>query len=185
MGKFIALLRGINVGGAGTLPMKELVAIIESLGAKNARTYIQSGNAVFELDGKANSTAAGIKAFAAKLTAAIDKKCGFAPLVLILDAKEFARFAAANPYPEAEPEPKSLYLLFFLTAKPAAANLKSLEPLCSPTERYELHKSVLFLHAPDGIGRSKLAANVERKLGVPITARNWRTVCKLLEIASA
>jgi uncharacterized protein (DUF1697 family) len=184
MGKFIALLRGINFAGAGTLPMKELVVLLESLGATNARTYIQSGNAVFELDGKAASTGAGKKAFAVKLTAAIDKKRGFAPLVLILDANEFARLAAANPYSEAEPEPKSLHL-FFLTGKPAAANLKSLEPLRSPTERYELHKSVLFLHAPDGIGRSKLAANVERKLGVPITARNWRTVCKLLEIACA
>jgi uncharacterized protein (DUF1697 family) len=179
---FIALLRGINVGGAGTLPMKELVAILESLGATNARTYIQSGNAVFELDGNAASTDGGKQTFAVKLTAVIDKKSGFAPLVLILDAKEFARLAAANPYPEAEPEPKSLHL-FFLTAKPAAANLKALEPLRSPTERYELHKSVLFLHAPDGIGRSKLAANVERKLRVPITARNWRTVCALLQIS--
>jgi uncharacterized protein (DUF1697 family) len=184
MCNYIALLRGINVGGAGTLPMKELVAILESLGATNARTYIQSGNAVFEIDGKAASTGAGKKAFTAKLAAAIDKKHGFAPLVLILDVKEFSRLAAANPYPEAEAEPKSLHL-FFLTGKPATANLKSLEPLRSPTERYELHKSVLFLHAPDGIGRSKLAANVERKLGVPITARNWRTVCKLLEIAGA
>jgi uncharacterized protein (DUF1697 family) len=184
MPTFIALLRGINVGGAGTLPMKELVAILESLGAKNARTYIQSGNAVFELDGQTAASLAGKKAFAAKLTAAIDKKRGFAPHVLILDAQEFARLAAANPYPEAEPEPKSLHLFFF-DAKPAAANLTALETLASPTERYELHKGVLFLHATDGIGRSKLAANVERKLGVPITARNWRTVCKLLELAGA
>jgi uncharacterized protein (DUF1697 family) len=184
MPTFIALLRGINVGGAGTLPMKELIAILESLGAENARTYIQSGNAVFEFDEKAAANPAGKKAFAAKLTAAIDKKRGFAPHVLLLDASEFARIAAANPYPETEPEHKSLHL-FFLDAKPATANLKALEPLRSLTERYQLLQTVLYLHAPDGIGRSKLAANVERKLGVPITARNWRTVCKLLELAGA
>jgi uncharacterized protein (DUF1697 family) len=182
MPTFIALLRGINVGGTGTLPMKELVSILESLGAQNPRTYIQSGNAVFELEGKLAAGAAGKKAFSAKLSAAIDKKRGFAPHVLILDANEFAKLAAANPYPEAEPEPRSLHL-FFLDAKPAVANLKSLESFRGPTERFELHKTVLYLHAPDGIGRSKLAASVERKLGVPITARNWRTVCKLLEIA--
>ena len=177
MKTYIALLRGINVGGKGLLPMKELVAILESLGCRDVKTYIQSGNAVFEHSESEASKLAG------KISAAIAKKRGFAPHVLVLDAKEFQRAVDGNPFPEAAEEPKSLHL-FFLDSKPAKATLKSLDSLKSDNEQFELRGSVFYLHAPDGIGRSKLAANVERKLGVPATSRNWRTVCKLLEIAN-
>jgi uncharacterized protein (DUF1697 family) len=173
----VALLRGINVGGKGLLPMKELVAILESLGCRKVTTYIQSGNAVFQHEDAVASE------IASKLTAQIAKSRGFAPHVLVLEAKEFKRAMDGNPFPEAAAEPKSLHV-FFLDSKPAKAALKSLESLKSESERFKLRGSVFYLHAPDGIGRSKLAANVERKLGVPATSRNWRTVCRLLEIAN-
>lgn len=177
MKTYIALVRGINVGGKGLLPMKELVAILESLGSQKVTTYIQSGNAVFQHKVGEASKLAG------KTSAAIEKKRGFAPHVLVLDAKELKQAVDGNPFPEAEAEPKSLHV-FFLDAKPAKATLKPLTVLKSDSERFELSGNVFYLHAPDGIGRSKLAANVERQLGVPATSRNWRSVCKLLEIAN-
>jgi uncharacterized protein (DUF1697 family) len=174
----IALVRGINVGGKGLLPMKELVAILESLGCHDVKTYIQSGNAVFQ---HKCDVAAGL---ASQVTARIASSRGFAPLVLVLEATALAKVVAANPFPEAAAEPKSLHA-FFLDAKPAQAKLASLANLQSKTERFELRGSVLYLHAPEGIGRSKLAKNVERQLGVAATGRNWRTVCRLLEMADS
>jgi uncharacterized protein (DUF1697 family) len=156
--------------------MRELVTILKSLGGGNVTTYIQSGNAVFR------HQASEATKLARQITAEIAKSCGFAPHVLLLAAAELAKVVEANPFPEAAAVPKSLHT-FFLDAKPAKASLSSLGSLQSKTERFELRGSLLYLHAPDGIGRSKLAANVERRLGVAATARNWRTVCKMLEIA--
>lgn len=175
MATHVALLRGINVGGQGTLPMKELVTILESLGCRSVRTYIQSGNAVFE-----HSPTAAAK-LADKLTKAVDKARGFAPQVVMLEAKQFAKIAKSNPFPQAVAEPKSLHV-WFLAAKASNANVEALTKLKSKTEQFQLTSAAFYLHAPDGIGRSKLAAHVERHLGVAATARNWRTVCELLEL---
>lgn len=174
---YIALLRGINVGGSGKLPMKDLAAILESLGCREVRTYIQSGNAVF-----AHQDAVAAK-FAAALSTRIKKNHGFAPHVQILERKALEQVAAENPFPAAADEPKALHV-FFLDSKPAKAKLELLAELQSPTEQWKLRGTTFYLYAPDGIGRSKLAANVERRLGVAATSRNWRTVCKLLEIAN-
>jgi len=174
---YVALLRGINVGGNGVLPMKELVAILESLGATGVKTYIQSGNAVFQ-----HKAAEGTK-LAKKLTSAIDKTRGFAPQVVVLESRKFAKIARANPFPEAEAEPKSLHV-WFLSAKASEADVAALTKLKTKTEQFQLTSAALYLHAPDGIGRSKLAANVERHLGVAATARNWRTVKSLIAIAA-
>ena len=178
MKTYIALLRGINVGGKGLLAMTELAAILETLGSRNVTTYIQSGNAVFQHKDSETDTSR----LAKDMTAKIAKSRGFAPHVLVLEAKEFKRAVAGNPFPEAAADHKSLHL-FFLDSKPARATLKLLAGIKSESERFELRGNVFYLHAPDGIGRSKLAANVERKLGVAATSRNWRTVCKLLEIS--
>lgn len=176
MKTWIAFLRGINVGGKGMLPMKELAAILESLGAKNVRTYIQSGNAVFQ------SADAKPEPLAAKITAAIEKKKGFAPHVLLLDLPSLEKAAAGNPFPEAADDAKGLHL-GFLSAKPAKPNLEKLAQLKAPSERYKLTDRVFYLYAPEGVGRSKLAAAAEKLIGVPMTVRNWRTVCTVLGMA--
>jgi uncharacterized protein (DUF1697 family) len=172
---FIALLRGINVGGNNPLPMKSLVAILEALGAKNARTYIQSGNAVFQSAEKNAAT------LAARLSAEIKRLHGFEPRVLLLSAEALRTAIAANPFPEGEAEGKTLHL-GFLAEAPAAPDLEKLERLRLPSERYELVGKVFYLHAPEGIGRSKMAASIEKCLGVPMTDRNWNTVMKLNEM---
>ncbi len=172
----IALFRGINVGGKNRLPMKDLVAILEGLGFRNVRTYIQSGNAVFEA---ARGTGPGL---AAAIRAAVETAFGFEPAVLLLTLPELDAAIVENPFPEAVTDPRTLHVNF-LAAAPGAPDLDGLEALGTGSERFALIDRRFYLYAPDGIGRSKLAARAERLLGVPMTGRNWRTVCTLRELA--
>jgi len=169
---WIALFRGVNVVGKNKLPMKELVRDLEALRLRDVRTYIQSGNAVFRSSAR---TPAGL---AETISNAVERRHGFRPRVLLLRPRDLDRAILANPFPEAGADPKSLHL-YFLASVPASPDLAGLEEARSATERFEWVDRVLYLHAPDGIGRSKLAARVERCLGVPATARNWRTVLEL------
>jgi uncharacterized protein (DUF1697 family) len=176
MNTYIALFRGINVGGKNSLPMKGLIAILEEIGAKNVRTYIQSGNAVFKSIEKSPSR------LSKQLAAGIKKHYGFEPHVLLLGLEAINKAIAKNPFPEAEIEPSSLHL-GFLASRPKNPDLKKLDSLRKESERFYLSDHVFYLHAPEGVGRSKLAANTEKLLGVPMTDRNWRTVCKIKELA--
>ena len=177
MSTLIALLRGINVVGNNKLPMKELAALLTEMGLRDVQTYIQSGNVVFHTNAK-NKTA-----LAAKISAAIEAQHGFAPQVLLLDAEELREAMAGNPYPEAESVPRTLHL-FFLADAPQHPDLEALEALRTASERFMLAGKVFYLHAPEGFGRSGLAANAERLLGVATTGRNWNTVCKLAEMVA-
>jgi len=176
MKTYIVLVRGINVGGKHSLPMKELVAILEELGAQNVRTYIQSGNVL--LDSAEIDTGKLCKA----IGSAIKNSRGFEPHILLLTLAEMEKVVAKNPYPEAARDHKTLHA-GFLDCEPPKPDLKKLEGLQTETERFHLSGKVFYLHTPDGLGRSKLAAGAEKALGVPATFRNWRTVCKLLEVA--
>jgi len=171
--KLVILLRGINVGSTRSLPMKELAAILETLGFENVQTYIQSGNVVADAPGIAKDDAAD------EIAAAIEKRKGFKPAILILTVDELTRAMKDNPFRDAEADPSRLHL-FFLDFEPKSPDLASMDAAKSDTERYVLNGKVLYFHAPDGMGRSKLGANVERYLSVPATARNWRTVEKIL-----
>lgn len=177
MKTFIALFRGINVGGHNKLPMKALAAVLEGLGLQNIRTYIQSGNVVF--DGKANDK---VK-LTAQIGAAIRNSHGFEPKILLLDVARLEKIIAENPFPEAEATGNTLHFNF-LESVPARPDLAGIETLRAASERCALKGDVFYLHAPDGIGRSKLAANMERLLDVPVTGRNWNTVYKLQELAN-
>ncbi len=172
----IALFRGINVGGKNVLPMKELTSMLEDIGAKNVKTYIQSGNAVFQTE------EADARLLAHEIRAVTGERHRFEPHVLVLTLEEFEDAVESNPFPEAESEPKTLHLLF-LDSSPESPDLGSLENIKGERESFSLNDRVFYLHAPDGIGRSKLAANAEKLLGVPATARNWRTVGKVLALA--
>jgi uncharacterized protein (DUF1697 family) len=176
MNTWIALFRGINVGGHNALPMPALRALLEKDGCANVRTYIQSGNAVFR------SALAGAGTVEKRLGELVTKAHGFAPRVMVLTMRELEQAAAGNPFPEAETDPKSVHL-FLLAETAQAANLDGLEAIRAKSERYALKQRVFYLHAPDGFGKSKLAERAERLLGVPATARNWRTVTALLEMA--
>jgi len=177
MNTFVVLFRGINVGGKNILPMKELVAVFESLDLRKVQTYIQSGNVIFQ------AVADSTQELAKKIGAAVGNSHEFAPQVLVLSIQEFRNAIASNPFPEGENEPKSLHL-FFLESFPANPDVKRLESLQSASERFKLIGTVFYIHAPAGIGRSRLAANVEKALGVTVTARNWRSVSAILSLAT-
>ena len=176
MNTYIALFRGINVGGKNSLPMKGLVALLEYIGAKKVRTYIQSGNAVFQSASKNPSQ------LSKQLTAEIKKNYSFEPYVLIIGLDAIKKAMAENPFPEAEAEPGSLHL-GFLSSVPINPDLGKLNRLKKGSERFHLSDKVFYLHAPDGVGRSKLAASIEKLLGVPMTDRNWITVSKIRKMA--
>lgn len=172
----IALFRGINVGGNNSLPMKELVAILEGLGMRKIKTTIQSGNAVFQ------SAEKDLSQLSRKITAEIRSRQGFGPYVLILGLEAIKKAIAENPFSDAEADPGSLNL-GFLGSRPESPDLEKLSRLKKGSERFHLTDGVFYLHAPEGVGRSKLAASAEKILGVPMTDRNWRTVCKIMEMA--
>ena len=176
MRRWIALFRGINVGGNNLLPMASLVRDLEGMGLKNVKTYIQSGNVVF--DAKSASPASLKKAIIAE----VEAERGFAPQLLLLSPDDLQRAIRDNPFPQAASDPKSLHF-FFLERPPKKANAKGLQSAKAETESYVLTDLVFYLHAPNGIGRSKLASTAEKHLGVTATARNLRTVEKLLALA--
>lgn len=171
MHTLIALLRGVNVGGAHRLPMAELRSDLEAVGCEQVRTYIQSGNIVFRAD-------MDEAALAGAIAETVEERHGFRPAVMVLPAERLRKAMAANPFPRAEAEPRTLHL-YFLAEQPVEADLEGLEEVAAASERFHLGDRVFYLHTPDGYGRSKLAARVEAALGVAATARNWRTVTRL------
>lgn len=172
----VAFLRGINVGGRNRLPMRDLTAAIGSIGGTRVRTVAQSGNAVFEPPVGDEVTPAA--ALAARLEAAIEANHGVRPRVLVLDGADLRRALDGNPFPEAEDAPTTLHLFFFHGGEADAAGIGRLEGARAPSERWALRPGVVYLHAPDGIGRSKLAERLGRVLGDGATARNWRTATR-------
>lgn len=187
MPSHVALLRGVNVGGV-KLAMADLRAVLSSLGYTDVSTYIQSGNALFSTDGKDPA------ALAAEIEAALDKQLGMRPRVLVLTRDQLAQVIRDNPYPD-EPNPKMVHAVFLAEAPGpeqiaavAETEQKAAEKGCRDTAQYV--GRVLFLHTPDGFGRSELAIQLARRAG-PMsakgagTARNWATVNKLLGLCDA
>jgi uncharacterized protein (DUF1697 family) len=172
----VALLRGVNVGGRHSLPMKELRVLLGELGCENVKTYIQSGNAVF-------NTSANPGLLSQDITAAIERQFGFAPSVFLLTFDEYQSILGQNPFPDAVSEPKSIHI-GFVTEQPSAPDLETIESLKSATENYQLLNGAFWLHAPDGIGRSKLAAKIDKCLGVATTGRNWRSAKAIEDLAA-
>ena len=174
---WIALLRGVNVVGARKLLMKDLAALLERDGFAAVRTYIQSGNVVFE------SASGSARALEARIAGLILAHAGFTTRVLVLSSAELGGAVRGNPFPQAALDHKALHL-FFLSAPPVRPDLESLTRLRSGGEAFALRERVFYLHTPRGFAQSALHDKVERYLGVPATARNWRTANRLLAMAA-
>lgn len=169
MDTFIALFRGINVGGNNIVPMKELVSLLSAHGYTGVKTYIQSGNVVFNSKHGADS----------ELGELVEQKFGFKPEVLILSRNDLLQAIENNPY---NPVEGKHCHLGFCKIFPKKANITKLRELKTASEQFCIKGRVFYMHAPDGIGRSKLAAKAEAFLGVPVTSRNLNTVSKLSEM---
>jgi uncharacterized protein (DUF1697 family) len=180
MTMYAALLRGINVGGRKKLPMAELRALMTGLGHESVGTYLQSGQAVFAAaDGDAES-------LAAELAGAIEERFGFSVDVLVRDHAYLKAIAEACPFPAAELEAKQLHVTYF-SAPVVPERFADLDPATHLPEEFRLGDRALYLYAPDGLGRSKLAEALSRpriNKGLIATTRNWNTVVKLVELTA-
>jgi uncharacterized protein (DUF1697 family) len=177
MATYVILLRAVNVGSTGKLPMAAFRKMLEHLGYQNVETYIQSGNAV--VDAKGSSAAVG-KAVAT----ALQKLMGSAVPVIVRTHEELESAIAANPFATEAAADGARVHVAFLSGIPAATNGKGLEAIVTknPTrrDRYHLAGHTLYLHLPDGAAESKFTAQaLDKILGVTATARNWNTVLKL------
>ncbi len=172
---YIALIRGINVGGHKKLKMADVKVSCESMGLRDVRTHLQSGNVVFRT-GRTDR---------ARLAKDLENALEVDARVVLRTADELRNTVAANPMiEEAQREPSS-FVVVFLEAKPATAAMPSLREAYTGPEKMQLHGAELYVHYGSGMARSKLTnALIERKLGVAGTARNWNTVTRLVELAN-
>jgi uncharacterized protein (DUF1697 family) len=168
----VALLRGINLGGRNKLPMRDLASIFDDAGCGEVRTYIQSGNVVFDASPRVARTVPEV------VTAAIHKRFGIDVPVLVRTAAEMEAVVAGNPFADVE----TLHVCF-LAGVPTSARVATLDPARSPGDRFEVRGREVYLSLAGGVARSKLTnAWFDAKLATVSTVRNWRTVQKLLEL---
>ncbi|TDT39861.1 uncharacterized protein (DUF1697 family) [Streptomyces sp. BK208] len=175
---YAALLRGINVGGRRKVPMADLRALLTSLGHDAVRTHLQSGQAVFASDhGDEDS-------LAADLARAIEQRFGFPVDVIVRDHAYLEAVVEACPFPAAELEARQLHVTYF-SAPVAEERFAPVDRDAFLPEEFRLGDRALYLCAPDGLGRSKLAEALAKprvNKGVVATTRNWNTVTKLAEL---
>jgi uncharacterized protein (DUF1697 family) len=171
----VALLRGINVGGHNKVPMAQLRRTVESTGATNVATYIQSGNVVLT----SHLTPQQLRA---ALERAITEQLGVNPTVMVRTADELAAVVEQTPFPEAA---DNTVHVAFLHEPPDDATTERLNAIETGDEMLAVRGREIYLYLPGGLGRSKLADEMGKQLKQPTTMRNWRTVNKLLEMTSA
>lgn len=173
MATYVGLLRGINVGGTGKLPMADLKELLAGLGFESVTTYIQSGNVVFDAE---------IGEWADSIAEAVAHSVGFRPKVMVLSDSAFRAVADGNPFPTDEPKAMHVY---FLDGTPRWTAKAEMEAVKSSVERFYITDAAVYLYTPEFLTGSLLAPKLERLVGVPATARNWRTVQKILGMLEA
>jgi uncharacterized protein (DUF1697 family) len=174
--KYVALLRGINVGGHRPIRMADLRGMFEAAGGNNVVTYIQSGNVVFD---HAARSAANLTV---QLGTTIAKAAGFQVDLVVRTAKEFGEVITKRPFADAAPE--CLHVVF-LPERVTAAQLTSIDPEAFGTDRFAIVARELYMCLPNGLGNSKLAVTLLRHKALAAgTARNWRTVLALAELTT-
>ena len=176
--RYVALLRGINVGGKNKLPMVELREIFTAAGCPAVQTYIQSGNVVFEA---APSLAERVPD---TVTRAISQRFGYETAVVVRSSEELRQVVASNPF-DTSGDPRFLQVAF-LEDTPDAEAVSRLDPERSPPDAFVVRGRNVHLHYPNGVARSKLTNEyLSRQLQTASTMRNWRTVLALLKMVDA
>jgi uncharacterized protein (DUF1697 family) len=172
MPSHVALLRGINVGGRARVAMADLREVVASLGYEDVATYVQSGNVVFAAEAPD----------AAALEAAIAEQLDVSPAVVVLSREELEQVVARNPWPD-ERDGKHLHVIF-TAGEPDADVVAAAQEKAAGGDEARIVGGTLYMHTPNGLGRSKLAAELSRRGPKDGTARNWTTVTKLLAMLS-
>lgn len=174
MTTYVALLRGINVGGRNKVPMADLKTLVTDLGHTDVSTYVQSGNVIL-------SSTAGAAAVSTGIEQGIRRELGLDVDVVVRTRPQLAKIAAGNPFDGSD----TYVHVVFLAARPSAGSVRVLDPDGSPPDQFVVAGKEIFVHYPNGSGRSKLSASYfESKLGVRGTARNFNTVNKLLALTA-
>jgi len=177
--KYVALLRGVNVGGKNMLPMKDLAQMFVKAGCQDVATYIQSGNVVFR------APAAVVKKLPAQISAAIEKRFGYKVPVVLRSNEQLARAIDSHRFVKAGKDPKICHVLF-LADTPTLQAVQALDPNRSPGDVYEVLGSEIYLHLLNGAAKTKLTnAYFDSKLKTICTGRNWATVLKLFEMSAS
>ncbi len=175
----VALLRGVNVGGKNQLPMKVLTEMFCAAGCAGVRTYIQSGNVIF------NTPAALAAKHASRITEQIAARFGFETPILLRTAGQLEKIIRSNPFLKAGAAEDHLHVMF-LDGVPAARAMANLDPERLPGDKFQVIGQEAYLWLPNGSARTKLSNQYfDSKLGTTSTGRNWRTVKKLFELMSA
>ncbi|MGK5521438.1 DUF1697 domain-containing protein [Micromonospora sp. URMC 107] len=179
MDRWVALLRGVNVGGA-KVAMADLRRLVTGLGHDDVKTYLQSGNVVF------GSRVRDAGALARGIERAIADELGLTVPVLVRSGRELAAVAGGNPYADREDDPTRLLVVFLATA-PGRSAVAALAAPGGENVAFTVAGREVYLHYPDGgYGRSKFTNNhLEKKLGVVATTRNWRSVRTLAEMSAS
>ena len=173
--RYVALLRGVNVGGRNKLPMAELRDLFASAGCAAVRTYIQSGNAVFE------ATHELAEAVPEIVTVAIRRRFGYESVVVLRSGEELRQVVTSNPF-DTSGDPRFLHVAF-LKDTPSAEAISRLDPERSPPDEFVVRGRNVYLRYPNGVARSKLTNECFAvQLQTVSTMRNWRTVLRLLEM---
>lgn len=174
MNTYIALLRGVNVGGSGKLAMAELRSFAADVGLEEPRTLLQTGNLVFSADER------DPEILERMLEKEAESRLGLRTNFFVRSASEWRDIVAANPFPDAGRDDPSHLLTLFTRETPSDSKTRALEQAIRGREVFRAVGRQVYAVYPDGIGRSKLThAVIERALGSPCTGRNWNTVLKL------
>jgi uncharacterized protein (DUF1697 family) len=178
MSTFISMLRGINVGVQKRLRMETLRDIYQELGCKKVRTYVQSGNVIFDIPEQDQSE------LAKRIEAHIVQTCGYPVQVFIRQIDDFQRILSGNPFLHARNEdPGKLHVTFFYQS-PYGTALSQLAAPGGTIDEFALGDMAVYLFCPNGYGKTKLSNSFfERQLGIPVTTRNWNTVNNLYSMA--
>lgn len=177
METFIALLRGVNVGGHNKIPMAELRSLCADLGWRDVQSYIQSGNLIFRADQAPTH-------LEVELEQAIERHLGLSIPVIVRAAADWSAYMASNPYPEESAREPNLVMLALSKTSPAQDAAQKLQERAANGERIAQMDDALWLYYPEGSWRSRLSPSLlDRAVGSPVTTRNWRTVLKLAELA--
>ncbi|MGR3661915.1 MAG: DUF1697 domain-containing protein [Paracoccaceae bacterium] len=174
---WVALLRGVNVGGRNKLPMAEFRALLADFGFNDVATYIQSGTAVFSSD-------ASRQEISDEIASGVDGRFGFRPDVILRTLSKFRSAVTQNPFEQAQADPKTLHL-FFLAASAGHFDAESLATFATNDEEFKLSDKIFYLYTPNGFGRSKVAEKMARHFDIALTGRNLRSCLKILALAEA
>jgi len=179
MPTFVSLLRGINVSGQKKIRMADLRSLYEGLGFTGVQSYIQSGNVVFDAPVKGAGT------LVERIEAAIQQAYAFEVPVVIRTHDELQQVVAGCPFGSVDVDKDGTRVaVAFLSGEPTAAGVDSMAPMVVSPEKLVVVGCEAYLHYPDGMGKSKLTtALLEKRLGVTATARNWKTVLRLVELS--